>query len=522
MQARAVLLAALTCLGMAGGPASAETVVRWAAPEPAVTWDPHGADVNQTTNGQTQVYERLLHIGSRLDVRPGLAVSWQLAAPDLWRFELRPGVRFHDGSPLTVEDVVFSLERARGPTSEFKQQLSGVTEVRAAGPLTLEVRTRQPDPSLPISLRVVGIMSARWAREHGVADATPYHRDAGTYARDHAMGTGPFRLEAAEAGGAAVLVRNPHWWGLKEWPHPIDRIDWMPVPNGQERAAALLRGEVDFAQSLPPEDVGRLRAATDILLTEVPEMRVYYLGFHQGLEEVPGSNVKGRNPFRDRRVREAVYRAINAGELIARAEAGLAVPAGMLSAPGTNGWSEELDRRLPYDPDGARRLLAEAGYPSGFAVPLLCQPSSEPACRVVAEQLTRVGLRAEPDIRPPKEFFGMIDGEKAGFLLGAVNTGFDAQFIFRYFYHTRGWPEAKGYATPELDALVDAVGAELSSPVRDALIEQVWQRVLPDVSVVPLYRRKLLAGTRDWIEVPVSPFNQATFREARLMRPAAR
>jgi ABC-type transport system substrate-binding protein len=154
-------------------------------------------------------------------------------------------------------------------------------------------------------------------------------------------------------------------------------------------------------------------------------------------------------------------------------------------------------------------------------VPLLCQPSSETACRVVAEQLARVGLRAEPNIRPPKEFFGMIDGEKAGFRLGNVGTGIDAQYIFGNFYHTRGWPEAKGYATPELDALVDAVGAELSSAVRDALIEQVWQRVLPDASVVPLYRRRLLVGSRDWIEVPVSPFGLVGFHEARLTRPAA-
>ena len=346
-----------------------------------------------------------------------------------------------------------------------------------------------------MSLRVVGIMSARWAREHGVADATPYHRDTGTYARDHAMGTGPFRLEAAAAGGAAVLVRNPDWWGLREWPHPIDRIVWTPVPDGHERAAALLRGEVDFAQDLPPEEVGRLRAAAGVLLTEVPEMRVSYLGFNQGLEEVPGSDVKGRNPFRDRRVREAVYRAIDAGELIARAEAGLAVPAGMLSAPGVNGWSEELDRRLPYDPDGARRLLAEAGYPGGFAVPLLCQPFGRDGLPGGGGAAGAGRPPGEPDIHPPAEYFPHDRrGEGRASARQRRHRLLDAQYIFGNFYHTRGWPEAKGYATPELDALVDTVGAELSSAVRDALIEQVWQRVLPDVSVVPLYRRKSSSG----------------------------
>jgi peptide/nickel transport system substrate-binding protein len=304
---------------------------------------------------------------------------------------------------------------------------------------------------------------------------------------------------------------------LAEQPHPIDRIIWTPIADDRERAAALLRGEVDFAQDLPPDEAGQLRDTAGVRLTGVPELQVHYLGFNQGLEELPGSDVKGRNPFRDRRVREAVYRAIDAGDLIARAEAGLAAPAGMLAGPGINGWMEELDQRLPHDPDEARRLLAEAGYPSGFAVPLLCQPSQETACRVIAEHLDRAGIRAAPDIRPPAEYFALQDSEVASFWLVRVGNGLlDSQFIFRQFYHTDGWVESKGYAGPVLDAQIDAIDAEISSVVRDTRIEQVWRQVLPDVLVVPLYRRKLLAGTRDWLEVPVSPLNVPYFREARL------
>jgi peptide/nickel transport system substrate-binding protein len=336
------------------------------------------------------------------------------------------------------------------------------------------------------------------------------------------MGTGAFRLEAGGAGGPAVLVRNAEWWGLERWPHPIDRIVWTPNPNGRERAAALLRGDVDLAQDLPHDEADGLRSAPGVRLAEIPELRIHYLGFNQGVDTLPGSDVRGRNPFRDRRVREAVYHATDTDELIARAEAGLAVPSGMLATPGINGWSEELDRRLPHDPAAAKALLAEAGYPDGFAVPLLCQASLETACRIVAGQLARVGVRAEPDIHPDAEFFALMDEGRAGFWFQSVgNTSFDSQYIFRGFYHTGGWSEAQGYATPELDAEVDTIDAELSSPIRDALIERVWRRVLSDVVVVPLYRRKSLVGTRDWLEVPVSGQTIPYFREARLTGPTA-
>jgi peptide/nickel transport system substrate-binding protein len=514
MQVRAILLAA--ALVLAPLAARAEAVVRWAPPEPAVTWDPHGAEVGYTIYGQLQVYDRLLYIDPDLRVQPGLATSWRLVDPTTWRFELRPGVRFHDGSPLTAEDVVFSLNRARGPTSDIRQGLAGLAEVWADGPTAVVIRTQGTDVLLPMRMRV-GIMSARWAREHGVAEATTYHQDKGTFARDHAMGAGPFRLEQAVAGGSAVLVRNPDWWGLAEHSHPIDRIVWTPIPDGHERVAALLRGEVDFTQDLPPDEAGRLRSAPGVRIRQVAELRVNYIGFNQSVSELPGSDVKGANPFRDRRVREAVYRAVDIDELIVRGEAGLAVPAGMLAVPGVNGYDPELDRRLPHDPEEARRLLAEAGYPGGFAVPLLCQSSQEPACRTVVEQLARAGIRARPDIHPPVEYFPLLDGAMAGFWLNSVGSGvLDSAFIFGTLYHTDGWVESKGYGNAELDALIDTANSEISSAVRDMRIEQIWRQVLPDVLVVPLYRRESLFGTRDWLDVPVSALNVPYFREARL------
>jgi peptide/nickel transport system substrate-binding protein len=195
----------------------------------------------------------------------------------------------------------------------------------------------------------------------------------------------------------------------------------------------------------------------------------------------------------------------------------------MLVAPGINGYDPELDRRLPYDPEGAKRLLAEAGYPDGFAVPLLCRWVVEAACRVITGQLAAVGVRATLEVPSPDEFMRRIDAGAAAFWVASVGAGsFDSHYVFRLFYHTGGWPESKGYANPDLDALVDSIDAELSSPVRDALIERVWRRVLPDVSAVPLFRRRLLVGTRDWLAVPVGRTNLPYFVNAQLVGPTAR
>jgi peptide/nickel transport system substrate-binding protein len=236
--------------------------------------------------------------------------------------------------------------------------------------------------------------------------------------------------------------------------------------------------------------------------------------------------VQGRNPFRDRRVREAVYGAVDIGRVIAEGLGGFAEPAGMLVAPGINGYDPELDRRLPCDPKGAKALLAEAGYPDGFSVRLLCRPVLEAACRVVAGQLAAIGIRAAPEVPPPSEFLRRTDtagADAAGFWLGSVgNTSFDSQYTFRNFYHTGGWSEGRGYANPDLDAQIDAIDAELSSPIRDALIERVWRRVLPDMVAVPLFWRKLLVGSRDWLEVPLGRTLAPFFAEARLTGPSAR
>ena len=224
------------------------------------TWDPQGARWSYVWDGYRQVYESLVMVKPDLTLVPGLAVSWKLVDPTTWRFELRRGVTFHDGTPLTAEDVVFSIERARGPGSAYRipDRAGTISAARVLDADTIEVTTTQFDPQLPVKIRLVNILSKAWAERHGVTAATYFADDHGTYAFDHANGTGPFMLELEEPGRRTVLVRNPNWWGAKLYRGNIDRVEGLVIPDREARVRALLDGEINFLSDVPTEALARL------------------------------------------------------------------------------------------------------------------------------------------------------------------------------------------------------------------------------------------------------------------------
>ncbi len=342
------IIGALVLAAAAAAPAQAETVVRWVSGTGVRTWEPTTLD-DPTSAGLAQVYEGLTLTDADLTLRPALATDWALVRPDTWRFRLRPGVRFHDGAPLTAADVAFSLDRHRGEGSDDAVHLTSIAAVTATGEDTVEVATAPPDPLLPVELRRAWILSRAWAERHG-AERPARPGDVSAYTFAHEDGTGPFVLESFEPGGRTVLVRNPDWWGAAAYPHGIDRIVWTVEPDPERRLALLLNGEADFLQNPPPDRLDRLRDTPGIRLARMGLLSTAFLGMDQGSAELRTSDVKGRNPFKDPRVRRAVYQAIDAGALIAKALGGLGEPAGMIAAPGTNGYDPELDRHLPYDP----------------------------------------------------------------------------------------------------------------------------------------------------------------------------
>ena len=307
-------------------------------------------------------------------------------------------MRFHDGTPFTADDVVFSIRRAQAETSSEKDTLKKIAGVEAIDPHTVHVTTERPAAVLWYDLSYVRIMSKAWAERHGVTPARPTTTtQEQTYATDHANGTGPFILEEFATDGGYVMVRNPDWWGYERYPHNIDRLVRLPVASTEEGVELLLRGEIDFLYGEPYEALERIERTDGLKLARAPQFNVHRLGFDQSSAELRSSNIKGRNPFRDRRVRQAVYQAIDIEALVQEVHRGLAIPVGMPIAPGVNGYTPELGERLPYDPEAAKALLAEAGYPKGFSVTLDCpndwsRARGEALCRFIAPQLAAVGI----------------------------------------------------------------------------------------------------------------------------------
>ncbi|MCC2664878.1 MAG: extracellular solute-binding protein family 5 [Geminicoccaceae bacterium] len=286
------------------GPAAAEKVLRWASVGSAQTFDPHAYDDPQTSAQYRQVYEALIGFDSNLELVPQLATTWQLVGPTTWEFRLRPNVRFHDGTPLTARDVVFSF--ARGKTElplGFAGRIESIADVRAIDEHTVRMETKFPDPQLWDKVRFIYIMSEAWAAANDAQ--VPVNVSAGeeNYASRHTNGTGPFLLKEFEPDGPVVMVRNPDWWGFEQYPHNVDRIQFTPIADPEERLAALLRGDLDLLTVPPFTALERIRSTPNLKLAQVPELRTVWLGFDQGRAELRSSNLKGENPFKDKRVR---------------------------------------------------------------------------------------------------------------------------------------------------------------------------------------------------------------------------
>jgi peptide/nickel transport system substrate-binding protein len=501
--------------------ATADNILRFASADGVLTWDPHGAWVLPSYWGYSNVYEALVGTDVHLKIEPELAVGWRMVDPNNWRFELREGVVFHDGAPLGADDVVFSIDRARADTSDLADSLNAIGRVRAIDAKTIEITTTRPMLSLLVLIGDVGIMSKSWAERHGVATATMHDRDQGTYAHDHADGTGPFALESHTAGQRTVLVRNQRWWGWNDQTGSVDRVEWSLIPDRSQRLAALLDGKIDFVIDPPLDRLERIRDAPGLKLEETWMPRVAFLGLNQGSAELSTSDIKGRNPFKDRRVRQAIYQGIDIEAIRDKALDGHGVPTGMLVAPNYGGYIPELDLRLPYDPKRAQALLAEAGYPGGFAVRLDCPQSrfeGPSVCPEIADQLARISVRITVDLLSEEERFARIHDQTTDlYLHNEYASSLDSLEVLRQ-YHSRPSKEgATGYANPRLDGLIERLEQELTTTyARDALFEEAWRIILDDIVVVPLFRPVVVWAMRENVELPIGVDNVPYFFTARL------
>ena len=339
---------------------------KWANDGDANSMDPYTRSETFLLTFTQNMYDPLVRRGRNLKVEPALAQSWENPSPTIWRFHLRPGVKFQEGQPFTAEDVVFSYQRATAPGSQINAYFATVKEVAQGRRPHRRFRDQRARPDLSRRDHLSGaIMSQAWCEEHNATQAADLTKTEENFATRHANGTGPFILKIREPDRRTTLVNNPDWWDKPE--HNLTDVQFNVIANAATRVAALLSGDVSMIYTVPPQDMERIGRTEGLRLIQGPELRTIFLGFDQSRNELLKSDVKGKNPFKDQRVREAFNEAVDINAIHQRIMRGQSHPTGLLYGPGVNGYTPESDVRWPYDPAHAKTLLAEAGYPEGFA-----------------------------------------------------------------------------------------------------------------------------------------------------------
>jgi len=496
----AVAVAATLAMGV-GASAEAKTL-RMSVAGDASTMDPHANNAGNTTLILKQVYEPLIDRNQKLEKVPGLATEWSNPEPNVWRFKLRQGVKFHDGSPFTADDVVFSVTRALAPTSDFKLYVNGVKEAKKVDDFTVDIITTSPNPIIPDQLPRVHIMSKAWAEKNSVQQPQNFRQKEETFAVRNANGTGPFSLRTREPDAKTVLARNTNWWGWsQQGAGNLTEIVFTPIGNDATRFSALMSGEIDFVLDPPVQNLEALKRNPKIKVLEGPENRTLYLSMDQKRDELLNSNVKGKNPFKDVRVRQAVYHAIDMEAIKTRVMRGQSVPTGSMWTQFVNGYSEGNDKRLPVDREKAKKLLADAGYPNGFEVTLDCPVgryiNDEQICIAIAGMLAQVGIQVRVDGQPFGNFLPKVQRTETSFYLLAWGVPtFDALYTLQALIRSKG-EGADGsfnygnFSDAKIDALIDGVKVELDLNKRKNMMIEALKLHNDAVGNIPLHHQMI-------------------------------
>lgn len=520
MGPRLLLLASL-CLPLAAHAAD----FHWANDGDTGAMDPYTRNETVQLSFLSNIYEPLVRRDADLKLEPALAASWEQPGPTTWRFHLRPGVKWQDGTPFTADDVVFSATRVKTSNSVLSATLSRVKTVKKVDDLTVDMETDGPDPILANEITTWMIMSKAWCEAHDAVVPVSSTLETENFAVRNAMGTGPFKLVLREPDRQTVVERNPGWWDKPL--HNLDRVTFSVISNPPTRTAALLSGNVDMVYNVPPQDVDRLKATPGITLVEGPELRTIYISMDQARDELLHSSVKGRNPLKDERVRRAFLLAIDEGAIASRVMRGQAHPSFVMWGPGNNGYDSALETRPAFDVTKAKTLLAEAGYPSGFTIGLDCPNdryvNDAAICTAVGAMLARIGVTVDVNAQTKGKFFAQVNYPNFGgtmMLNGWTPSTYDAHNVLFSIMHSRGngygITNNGGVSDPDIDRLADQIAVELDGEKRQSLIDQaakIWQA---KVYTIPLHQQTIIWAARSNIELKQLADNTFPLRYVRV------
>jgi peptide/nickel transport system substrate-binding protein len=501
-------------------PAQAQTL-RYASQGDPLTMDPHSQNEGLTNAMNGQVYEKLVTRDRQLNIVPGLATRWQQTGPLTWRFKLRPGVKFHDGSALTVEDVAFSVQRAQLPTANIAVYANGMGTPVIVDKETIEFRLNKVNPVFLQNVDAVFIMSKAWCEQHKVTKPLDFKNREESYAGFNANGTGPYMLVTRQPGIKTTYKRFAGWWGRFEG--NVQDIVFTPIANDATRLAALVSGELDFVIDPAPRDVVRLRDTAGVKVIDGPENRVIFIGMDQYRDELLYSSVKGRNPFKDLRVRQALYQAVDIETLKNKLMNGQSVPTGSLTPSPLGSYNDaQLESRLPFDLARARSLMAEAGYADGFEVSIDCPNNryinDEKICIALAAMWAQIKVRLKVNAMPRTTWFPKMEKfDTSMYLLGWGGAVTDAETTITPVLRFPGeggvglynWGRVRN---EKFEQLAQSQSVEPDASKREEQVKAALALYKSQVHLIPLHRQvipwaarsnvELVHRADNWLEVP--------------------
>lgn len=530
MKMKSLVIAGVSALALsavAAVPASAKTF-KFAFQGDAQSLDPHSLNETFTLGMLGNVYEPLIDYDATMTKIPGLATKWEAVTPTKWKFTLRQGVKFHNGNAFTADDVIFTWERMGSEGSDQKARAGLISKMTKVDDFTLMIETPVPNPTVLNEMTNMFIMDKEWAEKNNATKSSS-PKDAGrdgSYATTHSNGTGPFKVESRQPDVKTVFVRNADHWN-KNIATNVDRVEFTPIKQAATRVAALLSGQIDLVYPVPVQDWKRLNSAPGVKALAGPEARTIFLGMDQGRDELLHSSVKGKNPFKDVRVRKAFAHAIDLNAIKKAIMRGAATPSGLMWAPQIQGFNASSNNPYKYDTAMSKKLLGEAGYGDGFTVTMDCPNNryvnDEKICQAVAGMMAKVGIKIDLLAQPKSKYFAKVLAQggydTSFYLLGWTPGSMDVFNVFNSLLVCQNKEKKAGafnlgnYCNKRLDELAVIVASETDVAKRQAAIDEAAKILQDEVGYLPLHQQPLSWGVREGVNVAQRADNVLDYRD---------